>query len=183
MKRYTFNEMAFSRASDAWCPITGRAVGPNQSRVVPERILASVGSAPIYYRFSDSQGYVQYDDDVGCYTRAGETTHIFVDELDNLETALSGVPDFNRDVYGDGLSEDGRPLEIFTVGPDIAETTEWFFVDTLIHGNEADGILGTLKAFETLATHPDFAPLRDRYSLALMPCCNPDGYYLGQRNF
>lgn len=181
MKKLTFQEMAFSRASDAWCPISGRPVGPNTPRVQADRILASVNSVPLYYRFSESQGYVRYDNEPGCYDRVGEQTHVFVDELDLLETSLSAIPSFVRGVVGAGLSQNDRPLELFTVGPTGAGV-EWFLVDTLIHGNEPDGILGTLRAFETLAWHEDFAPLRDQYSLALMPCCNPDGYFLGQRN-
>lgn len=181
MKRLTFAQMAFSRASDAWCPISGRPVGPNAPRVQPDRILASVSSVPLYYRFSESQGFVRYSNEGGCYDRVGEQTHVFTDELDLLETALSGIPSFARGVVGDGLSQDGRTLELFTVGA-TGPTVEWFLIDTLIHGNEPDGILGTLRAFETLALHEDFAPLRDQYTLALMPCCNPDGYYLGQRN-
>jgi hypothetical protein len=181
MKRLTFEEMAFSRASDAWCPITGKAVGPNVPRVCPEHILASVGTATIYHKFNDTQGFVRYSNEVGCYDRAVDRTHVYTDELNTLETALSGVPNFVRGPCGSGLSQDGRPLEVLTVGPTDA-SAEWFLVDTMIHGNEPDGILGTLKAFELLATHPDFAPLRDQYSIALMPCCNPDGYYLGQRN-
>jgi hypothetical protein len=181
MKKLTFEQMAFSRASDAWCPVTGRAFGPNVARVHPERILSSVGTAKIYYRFSESQGFVRYNNAPGCYDRLGEQTHVFTDELDNLETALTGIPNFIRDQLGEGYSQDGNPLEVFTVGPD-GPATEWFLVDTLIHGNEPDGILGTLKAFETICLHEDFAPLRDQYSLALMPCCNPDGYFIGQRN-
>ena len=181
MKKLTFEQMAFSRASDAWCPFSGRAVGPNAPRVHPERILASVGTAPIYYRFSDAQGYVRYSNEEGCYDRLGEQTHVFTEELDNLETALDGVTNFDRGPCGSGLSQGDRPLEVFRVGPRSTES-EWFVVDTLIHGNEPDGILGTLKAFEILATHPDFAPLRDQFTLALLPCCNPDGYYLGQRD-
>lgn len=182
MKRFTFEQMAFSRASDAWCPITGKAFGANAPRVHPERILASVGTAKIYNRFSESQGFVRYSNEIGCYDRVGEQTHVFTDELDLLETALTGVPNFDRGVMGDGESQDGRPLEVFTIG-DLEESgLEWFLVDTLIHGNEPDGILGTLKAFEVISLHEDFAPLRDQYGLALMPCCNPDGYYIGQRN-
>lgn len=179
MKKLTFQEMAFSRASDAWCPITGRAYGPNNPRVHPERILASVGTAKIYHRFSESQGFVRYSNEPGCYDRVGEQTHVFTDELDALELRLAGVSGFQRVACGDGLSQDGRPLELFTYMNDYPE---YFLVDTLIHGNEPDGILGTLKAFEILMTHPDFDPLRNMYEIVLMPCCNPDGYYLGQRN-
>jgi hypothetical protein len=181
MKKLTFEQMAFSRASDAWCPVTGRAYGPNIPRVHSERILASVGNAKIYNRFSESQGFVRYSDEPGCYDRPGEQTHVFTEQILYLESSLSAIPTFSRGPCGDGLSQDGRPLEVFTVGT-TGPSAEWFLIDTLIHGNEPDGILGTFAAFVTLAWHEDFAPLRDQYSLALMPCCNPDGYYIGQRN-
>ncbi len=114
MKKLTFEQMAFSRASDAWCPVTGRAFGPNVARVHPERILSSVGTAKIYYRFSESQGFVRYSNEPGCYDRVGERTHVFTDELDALELRLAGVSGFQRIACGDGLSQDGRPLELFT---------------------------------------------------------------------
>jgi len=178
MKKLTFEQMAFSRASDAWCPISGRPVGPNVPRVAADRILASVGSIPIYYRFPESQGFVRYSNEIGCYDRLGEQTHVFTDELDALELRLAGTG-CGRTTYGDGLSQDGRPLELF-VRPQ--EGGQYFLVTTLIHGNEPDGIMGTLKALEVLMTHDDFEPLRSYYHIAFMPCCNPDGYYLGQRN-
>jgi hypothetical protein len=181
MKKLTFEQMAFSRASDAWCPVTGRAYGPNIARVHPERILASVGTAKIYNRFSESQGFVRYSDEPGCYDRPGEQTHVFTEQILYLDSSLSAIPTYSRGPCGDGLSQDGRPLEVFTIGT-TGPSAEWFLIDTMIHGNEPDGILGTFAAFVTLAWHEDFAPLRDQYSLALMPCCNPDGYYLGQRN-
>jgi hypothetical protein len=179
MKRLTFEQMAFSRASDAWCPISGRPVGPNTPRVQADRILASVGNIPIYHRFSESQGFVRYSNEIGCYDRVGEQTHVYTDELDTLEAALAGVSGFQRIACGDGLSQDGRPLELLTY---MIDAPEYFLVDTLIHGNEPDGVLGTLKAFELLMTHDDFAPLRNQFNIVFMPCCNPDGYYLGQRN-
>ena len=178
MKKYSFNDMLFARASDAWCPITGRAVGPNNPRVHPERILASVGNIPIYYRFPESQGFVRYSNEVGCYDRVSERTHVFTDELDALELRLVGTG-CTRGSCGLGLSQDGRPLEIFAR---MNDAPEYFLVDTLIHGNEPDGILGTLKALEVLMTHDDFAPLRSQYNIVFMSCCNPDGYYLGTRN-
>jgi hypothetical protein len=181
MKRLTFEEMIFSRTSDAWCPITGRAVGANKPRIVDDRILASVvGSALVYYQFGSNQGYVKYSNEVGCYDRVG-STHVFTDELNALEVLLTGVPNFVRGPVGGGFSQDGRSLECFRVGQ-LSHLNEVFLITTLIHGDEADGILGTIKAFEVLATHPDFALLRDQYTICLMPCCNPDGYYLGQRN-
>ena len=179
MKKLTFEQMAFSRASDAWCPISGHPVGPNVPRVQADRILASVGSVPIYHRFADTQGFVRYSNEIGCYDRVSERTHVYTDELDALELRLAGVGPFARIVCGDGLSQDGRPLELLTY---MNDAPEYFLVDTIIHGNEPDGILGTLKAFEILMTHPDFAPLRGQYNIVFMPCCNPDGYYLGQRN-
>lgn len=181
MKRLTFQDMLFSRSSDAWCPVTGIAFGENTPRIVPAKILSSVGSIPTYYKFPASQGYVRYNNEVGCYDRDG-STHVFTDEMDALETRLSGYPAFERGNYGygGGQTEYGYDLEYLSYG-DLEGSLPMFLVTTLIHGNEADGILGTLRAFETLVTHPDFAPLREAYTIACLPCCNPDGYAEGER--
>ena len=181
MKRLIFPEMQFSRSSEAWCPVTGKNYGVDTPRVVTDKILSSVGTIPTYYKFPASQGYVRYDNEVGCYDRAG-STHVYSDELDALETRLTGYPLFARGDYGGGdTSEDGHILEYLSYG-DLGGSLPFFLVTSLIHGDEADGILGTLKAFEILVTHPDFAPLRAQYTIAFLPCCNPDGYFNGVRN-
>lgn len=182
MKRLTFPEMEFSRTSEAWCPVTGKNYGWDTPRVVTDKILSSVGTIPTYYKFPASQGYVRYDNEVGCYDRVG-STHVFSDELTALATRLSGYPLFARGNYGyeSGTTEDGHILEYLSYG-DLEGSLPFFLVTSLIHGNEADGILGTLKAFEILVTHPDFAPLRAQYTIAFLPCCNPDGYFNGIRD-
>jgi hypothetical protein len=173
MRKLTFNEMLFSRPSDAWCPVTGRHVGPDVPRVVGDRILKSVGDVPIYYRFPESQGFVKYSNEVGCYDRVG-STHVLTDELDLLEAAIPGV---TRQVLDQSYEK--RPLELFRFGN---RSNEAFIFTCLIHGNESDGIRGSFKAYELMCTHPDFAALRDRYCICMLPCCNPDGTYAGTRN-
>ena len=76
MKRLIFPEMQFSRSSEAWCPVTGKNYGVDTPRVVTDKILSSVGTIPTYYKFPASQGYVRYDNEVGCYDRAG-STHVY----------------------------------------------------------------------------------------------------------
>ena len=170
----TFANMEFTRASAAWCPVTGRAVSTNMPRIANIILAPTTHPAPIYHRFSAEQGFTAYNHDPGCYTRPGETSDYLSDLLDALETA---VPSAERLKMGE--SYEGRDLEMFRLGAANRPTFAW---TCAIHGNEADGIPGSVKAFEVLATHPDFAALRAAFTLCFWPACNPDGYYAGTRN-
>jgi hypothetical protein len=174
MKYLKFNEAQFLRASAAWCPMTGKAHKPYEPRVVENFIQESAVAPRIYHRFEASQGFTAYNRDASCFRIEGETTDYLEDWLDVLEACN---PSVERLLLGQ--SYEGRDIEAFRLGP---PDRQHFVIDCVIHGNESDGLPGTLKAFELLLTHPDFARLRAEYTLFLIPCCNPDGFYFGTRN-
>jgi len=169
-----FDDAQFSRTTDAWCPITGKAVKPYEPRVVPNFILEPKLAPRIYHRFPATQGFTAYNDDPACFHIAGNTTDYLVDWLDVLEACN---PNVERILLGQ--SYEGRNLEAFRLGP---AGRKHFVIDCVIHGNESDGLPGSLKAMEILLTHPDFAQLRNDFTLFFMPCCNPDGFYFGTRD-
>lgn len=174
MKYLKFNESQFIRASAAWCPMTGKAHKPYEPRIVENFILEPSVAPRIYYRFSAAQGFTAYNSDSGCYHRDGETTDYLEDWMDVLEACN---PSVERLLLGQ--SYEGRDIEALRLGP---PDRQHFVMDCVVHGNESDGLPGTLKAFELFFTHPDFSKLRDEYTLFLMPCCNPDGFYAGTRD-
>jgi murein tripeptide amidase MpaA len=128
----------------------------------------------IYHRFEATQGFTAYNDDPACFNIPGNTTDYLVDWMDVLEACN---PSVERILLGS--SYEGRPLEALRLGP---ADRKHFVIDCMIHGNESDGLPGSLKAMEILLTHPDFEKLRNDFTLFFMPCCNPDGFYFGTRD-
>ncbi|MFW6341404.1 MAG: M14 family zinc carboxypeptidase [Halothiobacillaceae bacterium] len=168
-----FGDAVCSRSSPAWHPETGRACDlhvPRVSRGQP--LLEPRGLDTLYHAFPDTVGFTAYDHH--SYYRTGETTNYYVEEIE--ETADNLPSSIVR--WGLTNSYQGRPVEAFRLGP---VNREHFVINAVMHGNEVDGMLGTLKGFEVICNHPDFAPLRERYSLMLIPVLNPDGYHLGTR--
>ena len=171
MKRLSFDDMSFTRNSPAWCPITGKKVSNNVPRIVEDFALEVIKEPTIYYEFPTSQGFTAYSSDG--YTRPGETTNYYVDLMDDMED-LSAAPER----VSLGTSYEGRPIEAFRLGP---VDRQHFMVSNVVHGNEVDGLTGSFKAVELLMTHPDFAALREQYTIFYMPNCNPDGHYNATR--
>lgn len=171
MHRLSWNDMIMSRASSAWCPVTGLEADVNVPRVVEDLVLEHIKEPVIYHRFPVTQGFTAYSP--SGYTRPGETTHYLIDLMDDMEN-LSAAPER----LSLGTSYQGRPLEAFRLGP---ASRQHFMISCVVHGNETDGLTGSFKAFEILMTHPDFASLRSQYTLLFLPCCNPDGHFLNTR--
>jgi len=174
MRRLYFDDASFTRSSPAWCPVTGKAVRQNEPRVVDNFILQPDRELQIYHRFDASQGFTAYNNDPGCYHRDGETTDYLSDWLTVLEECNPSVEKILL-----GQSYESRDIWAFRLGP---ASGQHFVVTCVVHGNETDGLAGNLKAMVLLMTHPDFAPLRDAFTLFFVPCCNPDGFYVGTRN-
>ena len=168
MSKLNFQDMIFSRASRAWCPITGRSFEDDVPRVVEDLAFVVKEKPTIYHRFSNSQGHTAYNHDHACYHRV-DTTDYLDDLLDNFASSVPGIVRSSI-----GTSYEGRTLEHFLLG---AVNRPIFQINSVIHGNEVDGLAGTIKGMEIICTHPDFAPLRSLYTLSFLPCCNPDGYY------
>lgn len=175
MTRYLkFADSEFYRSSVAWCPVTGKAVKAHEPRIVSNFILEPQLPVRIYHRFEATQGFTAYNDDPACFNIPGNTTDYLVDWMDVLEACN---PSVERILLGS--SYEGRPLEALRLGP---ADRKHFVIDCMIHGNESDGLPGSLKAMEILLTHPDFEKLRNDFTLFFMPCCNPDGFYFGTRD-
>jgi hypothetical protein len=174
MRRLTFDTASFTRSSPAWCPVTGKAARQNEPRIVDNFILQPNKELQIYHRFEASQGFTAYNSDPGCYHRDGETTDYLSDWLTVIEECH---PSLEKILLGS--SYEGRDIWAFRLGP---TDRQHFVIDCVVHGNETDGLAGNLKAMVLLLTHPDFAPLRDAFTLFFIPCCNPDGFYVGTRN-
>lgn len=174
MRYLRFGDISFERNSPAWCPVTGQAKKTNEPRLVRDFIIEPNVEPRVYYRFPVTQGFTAYNSDPGCYHRDGETTDYLVDWVNTLEACN---PSIERILLGQ--SYEGRDIEALRLGP---KDRQHFAFTCVVHGNESDALAGTMKAFEILFTHPDFARLREEYTLFLIPCCNPDGFYIGTRN-
>lgn len=174
MRYLKFSDGFFSGPFRSWCPITGKAHKYREPRVVKNFILEVTKEPVIYHRFEADQGFTAYNSDPGCYHRDGETTDYLSDWMTTLEECN---PNVERLLLGQ--SYEGRDIEAFRLGP---KDRQHFAFTCVVHGNESDALVGTLKAFEILFTHPDFARLRDEYTLFIIPCCNPDGFYAGTRD-
>lgn len=163
-KTIPIGEGVHTRASGAFHPLTGKGHRNNSPRVVSNRLPRNSWVPRSYFHFGPGEVKMEYD-----------TTG---NNLLARQTAFEGAfPQYT--VLNLGTSFQGRTMKAYRMGP---ANRKHFVVLGGVHGNEVDGINGTFKAMELLATLPDFQPLRDEWTVFFVPAMNPDGWKAVTRN-